>query len=501
MPKLPHIIIFNPDQWRGDVMGHLGNPAAVTPNLDKIAQEEGVSFRNAFCQNPVCTPSRCSFMTGLYPHVRGHRTMHHMIHSDRDETNLLKILKEAGYFVWWGGKNDLIPGQQDPQEYCDVRYTGPREDAAKWNCTPKPAAGWPDNWRGEAGGDRYYGFLAGKLDKGEEPYYCDKDWRVFLEAQDFLRNYDGEKPLCLFLAIGYPHPPYGIEEPYYSMIDAAQLPERTPAPDSWADKPCMLEGIAGYQKLHTWPEERWTELRKVYYGMCARVDHQFGMLMETLREKNMYDNSAVFAFADHGDFTGDYGLVEKTQNTFQDCLTRVPFLCKPPAGIAVQPGVRDQLTELVDFSATIFELTGINPGYAHFGRSLLPMLADASVPHRDAAFCEGGRRPGEMEASERESYLKNDPPEKGLYWPRVGLQQRDDKPWHGKAAMCRTQRHKYVFRLYEKDELYDLEKDPAEQNNEIDNPHYAETAAALRYRILEWYTETCDTVPRIPDKR
>ncbi|MEM6429352.1 MAG: sulfatase-like hydrolase/transferase, partial [Deinococcota bacterium] len=75
MSKQPHIVIFNPDQWRGDVLGHLGNEAAVTPTLDTWIQEDAVSFSNAFCQNPVCTPSRCSFMTGWYPHVRGHRSL------------------------------------------------------------------------------------------------------------------------------------------------------------------------------------------------------------------------------------------------------------------------------------------------------------------------------------------------------------------------------------------------------------------------------------------
>ena len=64
MPTKPNIVIFNPDQWRADVLGHLGNPAAVTPNLDRLVAEDGVSFSNAFCQNTVCTPSRCSFMTG-----------------------------------------------------------------------------------------------------------------------------------------------------------------------------------------------------------------------------------------------------------------------------------------------------------------------------------------------------------------------------------------------------------------------------------------------------
>lgn len=122
--KLPHILIFNPDQWRGDVLGHLDNPAAVTPNLDAITENDAVSFTNTYCQNPVCTPSRCSFMTGWYPHVRGHRTMFHMLQPD--EPMLLRELKEAGYYVWWGGKNDVVPAQNGFSDYCDVKYQIPR---------------------------------------------------------------------------------------------------------------------------------------------------------------------------------------------------------------------------------------------------------------------------------------------------------------------------------------------------------------------------------------
>src|SRR5512140_1950578 len=80
--KRPNLLIINPDQWRGDVLGHLGNRAAQTPVLDRLVATDAVSFANTFCQNPVCTPSRCSFMTGWYPHVRGHRTMFHMLQPD-----------------------------------------------------------------------------------------------------------------------------------------------------------------------------------------------------------------------------------------------------------------------------------------------------------------------------------------------------------------------------------------------------------------------------------
>lgn len=101
--KQPHIIIFNPDEMRADALSHLGAPAAVTPNLDDFARKETVSFQNAFCQNPVCVPSRCSFFTGLYPHVSGHRTMTHLIRPG--EASLFGELRAAGYHVWMNDRN------------------------------------------------------------------------------------------------------------------------------------------------------------------------------------------------------------------------------------------------------------------------------------------------------------------------------------------------------------------------------------------------------------
>ena len=90
-------------------MGHMGNPAAVTPFLDQMVQEEAVSFRHAACQNPVCVPSRCSFFTGLYPHVHGHRTMAHLLRPG--ESCLFSELKDKGYYVWMNSRNDLHAAQ------------------------------------------------------------------------------------------------------------------------------------------------------------------------------------------------------------------------------------------------------------------------------------------------------------------------------------------------------------------------------------------------------
>ncbi|MFP4441555.1 MAG: sulfatase-like hydrolase/transferase [Spirochaetia bacterium] len=499
--KKPHIIIFNPDQWRGGVMGHLGDPAAVTPNLDALTGSGGVSFSNAFCQNPVCTPSRCSFMTGLYPHTRGHRTMFHMLHPEHGETNLLKRLREEGYFVFWAGKNDLVPGQDGWEGHCDIKFNPSEEDYKRWGHQPKAGLHHWTDWRGEPGSTSYYGMFPGKLDTGGDSLYFDSDWANLYGTLDFIRDYNGDQPLCVYLPLTYPHPPYGVEDPWFSMIDRSKVPSRIHHPDNWEGKPSILEGIFERQNLQGMSEEQWTELRAVYYGMCARLDHQFGMLTDTLKEKGIYDDSAVFLFSDHGDFTGDYGLIEKTQNTFEDVLSKVPLIVKPPKDTPVKPGVREALVELVDFPATVYDLAGIDPGYWHFGKSLVPLLAGQTESRRDAVFCEGGRLKGERAASEYQSLLDMEQPEETQYWPRLSLQTDLDGAYHTKAAMCRTEHYKYVKRFYEEDELYDLRKDPGERHNRIADPEYTEVLKELKERMLSWYMETCDAVSFEWDKR
>ncbi len=121
MVKKPNILYFVADQMRADAQHYLGNEMAQTPHLDALASD-GVAFRNAYCQNPVCVPSRCSFLSGLYPHTTGHRTMHYL--QREDEPNLLRTMKQAGYEVIWIGRNDVIPGDHAKTAYCDEYYNG-----------------------------------------------------------------------------------------------------------------------------------------------------------------------------------------------------------------------------------------------------------------------------------------------------------------------------------------------------------------------------------------
>ena len=501
MRNKPNIIIFNPDQWRGDVLGHMGNQAAHTPNIDKLIEEAAVSFASAFCQNPVCTPSRCSFMTGWYPHVRGHRTMHHMLHHELGEPNLLKLLKEDGYQIWWGGKGDLFTADSLMDHSCDIRFEPTEEDYERWGFSAREGNHGGDlSWRGEPDSSNYYSFFKGKLDTAGERLYGDSDWAMIYGAIDYIRQRSNNGPYCLYLPLSYPHPPYCVEEPWFSLTDRKKLPTRVQATTDWATKPSILKGIYEGQGLQDWKEEQWDELRATYYGMCSRLDFQFSMLVDVLQEVGSYDNSAIFIFSDHGDFTGDYGIVEKTQNTFQDCLTRVPFIIKPPASIEIQPGINEELVELVDFSATVYDLVGIKPNYDSFGKSLLSQLkGESQLEHRDAVFCEGGRLMGEEQASEIESTSASG--SLGLYSPRVNLQIQLYEPYHSKAAMCRTKDYKYIMRLYEDDELYDLRSDPMEEKNLIHEEAYSGILIELKDRLLRWYMETCDVVPSLVDKR
>nr|MDO8112247.1 sulfatase-like hydrolase/transferase [Candidatus Sigynarchaeota archaeon] len=497
---LPHIIIFNPDQWRGDVLGHAGNAAAITPTLDRLAASEAASFTSTYCQNPVCTPSRCSFMTGWYPHTRGHRTMHHMLHPERGEPNLLKILKDSGYFVFWAGKNDLVPGQHGSKAYCNVYYVPLRKMLKNLKLVKQRSLHLGGDWRGPPDGDNYYSFFAGKLDVAGEAARADYDVMMVEGAAEFIEKYRGGKPLCMYLPLSSPHPPYGIEEPWFSMIDRAKIPPRIPSPRDWDTKPSILKGIADRQRLQGWSEDRWRELQATYYAMCARTDDQLNTLVSALKKRGFYDNAWLFFFSDHGDFTGDYGLVEKTQNTFEDCLIHVPFLVKPPKAFPLKkPGINNALVELVDFPATIYEITGIKPRYTYFGKSLLPLLRGERDANRDAVFCEGWRLYGEEQTMEKQS-LRRDPTA-DMYYPRISLQTTDAGPYHTKAAACRTRHYKYTLRLYERSEFYDLAEDPTELHNAIDDPRYAQVIQDLKDKMLRWYMETADEVPWDEDSR
>lgn len=488
----PNILYFVADQMRADAQHYLGNPAAHTPNLDALAGE-GVAFENAYCQNPVCVPSRCSFLSGLYPHTTGHRTMHFL--QREDEPNILRTMKEAGYEVIWIGRNDVIPGDRPKTAYCDEYYDGISPENQR-DAAIDALAGMSRD--GTAGGARPgfdpddYSFYLGEVPQGSYGAADEGCVEACLRYLDRRGAERSDRPFFVYCTLMFPHPPYACPRPWYGLTDRAALPPRIGRRE---DGPAMIAETVRKMDLDPrWPEGRWSELRATYLDMVAKYDSQLGQVVAKLRETGLYDDTSVFVFSDHGDYTGDYGLVEKVQNCFEDCLANVPLVVKPAAGIPCAPRVTPALVELNDLCATLADMCDVDLGYAQYGTSLLPVLAGDDVG-KDAVFCEGGRSAGDRPAME----LGHDDP-RDRYWPRVSTQY-DEGPAHTRATMIRMGQLKYTMRLYERDTLYDLELDPHEQVNRIDDPAYAEKVAEMRERMLAWYQETADWVPNRKDMR
>ncbi|MBN4073984.1 sulfatase-like hydrolase/transferase, partial [bacterium AH-315-E10] len=351
MQHQPNIIIFNPDSYRGDVLGHLGNRGAVTPNIDQFVADDAVSYRNAFAQNPVCTPSRCSFMTGLYPHVHGHRSMKHLLRPH--ERHLFNVLRENGYFTWWGGKNDLLAIDEglDYDDQCDVRYNA--QSSMEGVVYPTVDEDWMDG-----------AFYRGVIDTSactQTP--ADNDTTVVNGAVEFIRSAPDNKPFFMFLALGNPHPAYQVEDFYLGDIDVDKLPPRILPPDDLSTLPPVISALHDCLPTRDVTDDQWREVKRIYYGMCTKIDSLFGKIVDALKEQDIYDDTLLIFMSDHGDFTGDYSLPEKTHSTLQDALINVPFVVKPPKGTDVSPGVRDDLIELIDMSATIYDMAGLTPDY------------------------------------------------------------------------------------------------------------------------------------------
>lgn len=483
--KKPNILIINPDQMRADALHHLGNEASYTPNLDDLSYE-GVSFRNAFCQNPVCVPSRCSFMTGLYPHTNGHRTMSYLLHPD--EKNLFSDMKNSGYYTLSSTRGDLMAGQFK-------KYHRQLIDKYLMFSHIKTPATVVKSQRGEKNSDTFFSFFDGIIPENKRGREIKNNDDLCIDsAIRQIKKRPKNKPFFMFVGLNFPHPPYQIEQKYYDLIDKTKLQERIPNIADTDGKPLMEVGLKDALGVADWSEERLREIRHTYLAMCAKVDDQVGRLVNALKSEGIYDDTAIIVISDHGDYTTDYGIVEKCQNCFPDCLTNVPFIIKPPKNIPVDKGINDNLAELTDLCATVYDLAGIECQRQSFSKSLLPTIKNKNTLHRDFVFSEGGRLTGEINCSEKNLFIN----ENDIYAPRLLLQQKEDGT-HTKAAMIRSKEYKYVLRLYEKDEFYVLSE--GESINRIDEEKYQGIIAKMKEEMLLWYMKTCDIVPEKFDDR
>jgi arylsulfatase A-like enzyme len=297
------------------------------------------------------------------------------------------------------------------------------------------------------------------------------------------------EPWLLFVALTFPHPPFYVEDPWYSMHDRGAMPP--PSPVAGSGKPRFMSALRAAKGLDRLDGDDWAEIVATYYGMVSRVDDQLGRIVDAVDQSGATDRTAVAFFTDHGEYLGDHGLVEKWPAGLDDCLLRNPLVIHVPG---FGGGARSEvMVEMVDLLPTLLELGGADATYTHFGQSLVPLLDAPSTSHRAAAFSEGGFVRGEERVIE--------PGMPGtIYAHKVAL-QHDDITLVGRAVAMRTPDWTYVYRLYEGDELYDRVEDPQELTNLVDRPAHAARARAMRDDVLAWMVETSDVVPWEHDPR
>jgi arylsulfatase A-like enzyme len=479
----PNLVLLMPDQLRQDATATFSAGGARTPHLDALARR-GTRFTQAFSQHSVCGPSRASIFTGWYPHVAGHRTLDHLLKPH--EPNLLRLAKDAGYHVAWAGlRGDTFsPGVTKASTDFAGYLVPPRH--RRWPSDPDPSTAWPRL----AAANAWYGGRRTAREDDQDSDVVDLDEATIRTCEALLAEGLPE-PWLLFVALVFPHPPFTVEEPWFSHHDRATIapPARGPNLDK---KPAFMRAMRDDYGLDALTDDDWIELKATYYGMVSRVDDQLGRLVEAVDRSRAADRTAWAFFTDHGEYLGDHGLVEKWPSGLDDCLVRNPLVIAAPG--APEGRVCDELVELVDLLPTLCELGEVPVEHSHFGRSLVPLLHDPTptTPHRAAAFSEGGHRDDEPHVLEQVSF----PP----YAAKAAIQQRDPHSV-GKAVAMRTKEWTYVRRLYEADELYDRAADPHELTNLAGEARVADVERSMRDAVGDWLLATGDVVPWVPDPR
>jgi choline-sulfatase len=465
-PNRPNILWICSDQQRADTIHALGNDRIRTPHLDRLAAD-GVAFTHAFCQSPVCAPSRASFLTGRYPRTTRCRQNGQSI--PPYERLLPRILADHGYVCGLAGKLHLASCSQGKVEQrIDDGYA-----VFHWSHHPQPD--WPEN--------AYQQWLAGKSASWDALYAApEQDWvKPGVPAElhqttwcaemaiDFLREQAGRPWLCSVNMFD-PHHPFDPPAEYLSRYQPSEMPLPKSRPGELANKPryqrldhAGAHNQPGFLAAATLSGPQQQRITAAYYAMIELIDAQVGRMLAALEDSGQRDNTIVVFMSDHGELLGDHGLYLKGPH-FYDESVRVPLIISWP-GRCLSGLCADALVELVDVAPTLLELIGLTPEPGMQGRSLAPICRGTCPPsaHRDHVYAEY------------------------------------DNSWtHHRSygTMLRTRQAKIVvYHGTEPGELYDLEHDPEEFVNLWDSPEHADLKQQMLKRCFDASVFTMDPLP------
>ncbi|NUP98398.1 MAG: sulfatase-like hydrolase/transferase [Armatimonadetes bacterium] len=479
MSERPNILLITSDQQHFSTLG-VTNPRIQTPALDRLCAE-GTRFDRAYTCNPVCSPTRASIITGLYPSVHGCWTIG--VKLPEDVPTVGDYLHQAGYHSALLGKAHFQPLASYPdQTSLEAQPTlreidfwrqfgGPwygfdqielcRNHADEAHAGQHYAAWMEDNglpnWR-----DYFQDWPSNQpkrhhhWDLPQEYHYT--HWTAERSIAHVERCVAAEQPFFTWASFHDPHPPYLVSEPWASMYDPAEMePGRLTQGEHDFSPPYLrltqeerpdfsaFKEEHGSHGCHTHRhrEERLRQDTAIYYGMVSFMDHEIGRLLGRLDELGVADNTLVVFTSDHGHYLGQHGLIAKGPFHYEDGI-RVPFIVRCPGQVPAGR-VSDELQSLVDLTPTFLAAAGLEvPGAMQGLDQMSCWRGEGQV--RDHVVCENRHQPTRLHLR---TYLDT--------------------------------RHKLtVFRTADFGELYDLVEDPGETRNLWDEP----SAAALKSEVL-----------------
>jgi len=467
MTDRPNILFIVSDQHNAKVLGHKGHPDVQTPNLDRLAAE-GARFDNAITQNPICTPSRVSFLSGQYCHNHGYYGLcgPRPVGPTGGLPNVLGHFRRHGYTTAAVGKI-----------HCPEYWI---EDAADFfrestNCS---IGGNPEYqqylrekgvWDAWDHSERRRGPYGQCMDgfPSEQTYRDSPEGWCVTESTGFMRRAaESGRPFFAHVSLPKPHEVYCPAPEFWEMYDPESLHLPPNADYDVAEgrkAPTLRKTREGWLKGH------WTEyeprtyeggrLRKFrgYLGCVTHVDFAVGELLAFLDEAGLADDTIVVYTSDHGDYACEHGIIEKAPGICADAITRVPLLWRWP-GRVTAGHVAESLAELVDLPTTLCALAGLSAMETADGRDLSALLAGGREPVRDIAVTE-------------------------FPWSRSVRKGNWRLVWYPRQMFADEYPDGFG-------ELYDLDADPWEMRNRWFDPDCRDRVAELTADLLDWLITT-----------
>ncbi|MFN4242591.1 MAG: sulfatase-like hydrolase/transferase [Tepidisphaerales bacterium] len=441
MPEPLNILLIHADQHRHDCLGISGHPLLRTPHLDRLAAE-GVRFTQAVTPAPICSPARASLLTGVFPTRHGCLTIpwccETFTSADPGLPTWTRLLADAGYDVRWVGKFHQevagSPADHGVREFVSLReYRAYRQARG----LPPPPQGW-----------------FGAIDRGVTVEHSSLAWQARQVVRMLHEQAAGGRPFVLRWDPPEPHLPNHVPEDEAGLYPPETIPPWPSFPDPLHHKPPAQRrsrlrwGTEGM----TWAQ--WQPVVSRYLATIDLLDRQVGRVLATLQGLGLLDRTLVIYSADHGDFCGGHGMMDKHYAMYDD-IVRVPLICRFPG---VAPSVcHAPVIHALDLATTIVTAAGLQPPPSFCGQDLRG-LSRGEITPRDSAFVQ---------------YFGT---QQGLYSSRA----------------LRTDRWKYVYNPAAFDELYDLHADPGELHNRADDPACAAVLEACRERMGRWMSEAGD---------